>query len=222
MAIKTLDKLINKLDGFEIIGDVIALILVENITRQKILAIEESLDPALWDIKIFRERNNPLESFRDNEDAVPEINIWVDTIDFPKAKSDDIERQLSSTIYNIDCYALGTAENVIGGGHTPGDEAAAVNVSRTVRLARNILMAAQNRYLQNQGLVWGRWINSITFYQPEFNTNNALQLQAARIRFNADFNEFSPQFEGETLETVFTELKLAEDGSILSEVEINY
>jgi len=187
VAIKTLNKLINKRDSFEIMGDVIAQILVENIAEQKRLAVEENLDPSLWDVKVFRERHNPIETFRDNAEAAPVVNVWIDSTDYPKSKSDSIERQLSSTLYNIDCYALGTAENVLGGGHNPGDLEAAINIGATVRLVRNILMAAQNLYLQKQGLVWGRWISAVTFYQPEFNNNKAVQVQTARIIIKAKF-----------------------------------
>lgn len=222
MAIKTIDKLIDKLDGFEMVGDLIAQILVDNTAEQQVLAIAAGKDPALWDLKIFRERSNPIENFRADELAAPVVNIWVDSSDYPMSKSDTVERQMSSTLYNIDCYALGVATDVDGEGHEPGDENAALNVHRTVRLVRNILMAAQNRQLQNREFIWGRWINSLTFYQPEFNNKNALHVQAARFIFKVDFNEFSPQFDGATLETVFTELIHAEDGSILSEVQIDY
>jgi hypothetical protein len=126
-----------------------------------------------------------------------------------------VERQRASITFNIDCYGYGLSEDVPAGGHIAGDQAAAINCMRAVRLVRNILMASEYTYLTHQGLVGRRWINSITSFQPPIDAKNLQQVVAARISFEVLCNEFSPQYEGPPLELVSVQVQRAGDGAVL-------
>lgn len=223
-----IEQLIDKKDGFEVVRDVIAHILEVEITNQRKLAVEANKEnPDQWSFDVRRERSNPIEEFRnlareDSKNSKPVINVWYDNSAFPRGRGNVVNRQTSSSVFNIDCYGLGISENINGGGHVAGDEEAALNVQFCVKLVRNILMSSYYTYLGLQGFVGRRWVDSISAEQAEFNNNNGLHVRAVRIIFNVDFNEFSPQFEGETLEKAFIKLIRASDNKELSKVHFDY
>lgn len=215
--------LIDKQDNFELIRDQIAAILVTESTSQQALATAGGKDPALWKLRVFRERSNPWEQWRDGPaDTAPIVNVWYDNSGYDLAASDLIARQKTTAIFNIDCYGLGQSADDGAGGHVPGDRDAAFTVHRALRLARNILMAAEYTYLGLRGLVWRRWPQSITIFQPPSGENTAQQIVGARIAFEVQFDEFSPQFEPETLEYVSIDVLQAEDGELLAEADYDY
>lgn len=222
MAIQVLQSLIQKQDNFELIRDQIALILATEQANQQKLAEKKSLDSAPWSFKVYTERNNPLEDWREGESETPVVNIWFDQTQFTKARGNQVKDQHSVASYNIDCYAPGFSENEKGGGHLPGDEAASFNAQALGRLVRNILMSSVNTYLQLQGTVWARSGQSMTAFQPQFANNNGLKVEAIRFILNVEFNEKSPQYEGDPLEGLKVELKRAEDGQVLAELEFEY
>jgi len=220
MPIQTL---IDKQDNFEIIRDQIAAILVLESTSQQALAVLAAKDPDDWKLRVFTERANPWELFQDDgAEQTPIINIWYGSSNFDKASSNKMERQHSSSVYNIDIYALGISSDIPAGGHVPGDEDAALRVQAAIRLVRNILMASTYTYLGLQGLVWGRWPQSINVFQPQVEGRQAQQVIGGRIALTVDFNEFSPQYVPETLELVAIDVKRAEDGEIVLEADYDY
>jgi hypothetical protein len=220
--VDVLQSLIDKQDGFEVVRDQIAAILVAEVSNQMSLAATALKDPLLWKLRIYTERSNPWEQFQvqDVDDKSPIVNIWYESSTFPEGRGDVFERQQATGRFNIDVIAYGEASNNPAGGHEPGDLDAALNLARALRLVRNILMAGQNAYLQLQGDVGFRWPESITQYQPE--GTNASQIAAARIIFRADFNEFAPQYEGEILELVSAEVIRKEDGEVVLTADYEY
>ncbi len=221
MAVELIDTLIDKQDTFEIVRNQIAGILVAEIKNQETKAIAAKKPPEDWNLRIFTERSNPWEQFLDT-DSSPLINIWYDNGNFPESKGNTVERQAHEATYNIDCYAVAVSAENPAGGHKPGDREAAFEVQKAVRLVRNILMSAVNTYLQLRGTVWGRWIQSITIFQPELDSTAAQQVIGARIAFRVTFNEFSPQVTPETLELVTVDVKRTEDGLIVLEADYEY
>ncbi len=215
--------LIDKQDNFEIIRDKIALILATETANQQILATAAAEDPKLWKFRIFSERTNPWEQFlNDQTDQSPLVNVWYDNSNFDGKASNIMERQKATGVFNIDCIGFGTSEDVIAGGHKAGDEEAALNLQRAIRLVRNILMAAEYTYLELRGVVWKRWVQSITQFQPEIDKRSVQQIVGARIAFQVDFNELAPQVAEETLELVTVDIKRAENGEILVEADYSY
>jgi predicted outer membrane repeat protein len=225
MAVDVLQTLINKTDNVEVIRDQIGAILLAEVNNQMALATAASLDPDDWKLRIFTEASNPWEQFLETPvtDKSPIVNIWFDSETFNQSSSNIMQRQKAEAIYNIDCYGYGESEEeTVGGGHTPGDKTAALESARAIRLVRNILMAAQNTYLQLRGLVWGRWPMSINAFQPERGVDGAQKIVASRLSFGVAFNEFSPQYVPVKLNYVAIDVYRADDGQLYFEHDFDY
>jgi hypothetical protein len=219
MAISTL---IDKQDSFEMVRDQIAAILATEVASQMQLATDAGKDPANWKLRIFTERSNPWEQLLDDQtNRSPIVNIWYDNSIFSPGKSNVLERQASESVYNIDCYGYGLSRDD-GAGHIPGDKDAAFEVQRGLRLLRNILMAAEYTYLGLRGLVWQRWPQSITVFQPVLDGQQMQQIVGARLSLRVAFNEFSPQVEPVILELLSVDVIRAEDGEIVLQADYDY
>jgi hypothetical protein len=219
----TIDTLIDKQDGFEIVRDVIATILKAEIASQMSLATAGGKDPELWDIRIFTERSDAWEQWlNDQSDTRPICNVWYDGSDFPQGSGNVVRDQKSEGVFNIDVYGYGQSADDGATGHTPGDKEAAFECHRGIRLIRNILMAALYTYLSLRGTVWKRWIQSVRIFQPEYNGQAIQNVVAARISFGVDFSEFSPQVTAETLEYISITTKRLEDGEIVLVVDYDF
>lgn len=215
--------LIDKQDSFEIVRDQIAAILATEVASQMALASAAAKDPNEWKLRIFAERSNPWEQFLNEQtDRSPIVNVWYDNSSFDMGASNISERQKTEAVFNIDCYGYGVSSDTVGAGHTPGDEDAALEVQKAIRLVRNILMAAEYTYLGLRGLVWQRWPQSITVFQPPIDGRTIQQIVGARIAFRVVFNEFSPQFDLNMLELVSVNVLRAEDGEIVVEADYDY
>lgn len=220
--INVLPDLIDKQDTFEIVRDQIAGILVLETINQQNLAIAAAKDPLLWKLRVYAERSNPWEVFLNEPvDKSPVVNIWFDSGSYDPGASTTMERQKCDAIYNVDCYAYGESLDTVGG-HDPGDKLAALNAHRTLRLCRNILMAAENTYLQLRGTVWSRWMNTITAFQPQFDDQHVQKIAGARLALKVEFSEFSPQIPLEVLEYLSAVFKRAEDGQIILQTDYDY
>ena len=230
----TLPFLIDKQDGFEIVRDQIGLLLVENQAAQVALATTASKpDPDEWKLRVFLERSNPWEQFTNApEDAVPDqspiVNVWYESGSFPTAKGNTIARQDHEGTFNIDVYGWGLATELSGGGHTPGDLDAALIAQRGTRLCRNILLSAQNAYLQlrqNQRpdvAVGMRWVQSITSFQPEIQNESAHAIVGIRLALRVQFSEFAQQAdETNLLDFIAVDIHRASDGMLIAEADFD-
>jgi hypothetical protein len=216
-------ELIDKQDNFEVIRDQIAAILATEVANQMALATAGGKDPDNWKLRIFSERSNPWEQLLNEQvDRSPIVNVWFDNSNFDPAASNISERQKTEGVFNIDCYGYGISSDEVGGGHNPGDKEAAFEVHKALRLVRNILMAAEYTYLGLRGVVWQRWPQSITVFQPQLDGRQMQQIVGARLAFRVVFNEFSPQVPAETLELVSVDVKRTEDGEIVVEADYDY
>lgn len=219
----TLQALIDKQDAVEIVRDQIAALLKLEFTNQMALATQAGKDPTLWDVAVYSERSNPWEQIlNDTQGSKMWVNVWWDASNFNKSASDPVKGQKSETVFNVDCYGSAVAADDGSTGQLPGDREAAFVMQRCVRLVRNILMAGENTYLQLRKTVWGRWINSATTFQPQMDGNAVQQAVAARLSFGVDFSEFSPQYEGQPLELLTTQVERAEDGEIIVVADFDY
>jgi len=215
--------LIDKQDNFEIIRDQVAAILKLESTSQQALAIAAGKDQALWKLRVYRERANPWESVRDQQDDLsPIINVWFDNASFDDGSSNISERQKSETVINIDCVGFAVSSPDGQGGHQPGDREAAFAVQRAIRLVRNILMASEYTYLGLRGLVWKRWPQSITTFQPQQDGRSTVRAVGARISLRVDHNEFSPQYQGQELELLTAQVTETNSGEIVILAEYDY
>ena len=221
MTAPLIDRLITGQDSSEIVRDQIAAILLAESASQQALAplAVPPADPEDYKLRVFVERTNPWAEWIDSpeEDPAPKIpivNVWVDSITYDMASSNVVERQKAVVVYNIDVYGYGLAEDVPGGGHAVSDEQAAIEAQRAARLCRRILMAATYTYLGLRGTVWRRWPQSMTFFQPQIDARPVSRVQAARIAFQVDMNEWSPQVHGEPLEALVATVKRSPNGEI--------
>lgn len=196
-------ELIVKRDNVEIIRDQIAAILAVELANQKLLSGNLPY-PA-----VFIERSNPWGQFIEAEAAMPPvINVWFDSASFDESSSNVVERQKCEAVFNIDCYGAGVSQDdgTPGGGHHAGDLQAALECQRAVRLARNILMAGAYTYLGLRGLVWKRFPQTISMFQPQMDNRGVQRIVGARLALQVHFNELSPQVQGEPLETLMVEI----------------
>lgn len=216
-------ELIDKQDNFEVIRDQIAAILATEVASQMALAVTAGEDPDLWKLRIFSERSNPWEQLLNEQvDRSPIVNVWFDNSTQDPGAGTTVERQKTQGVFNIDCYGYGISSDEAGGGHNPGDKEAAFVLHRALRLVRNILMAAEYTYLNLRGVVWQRWVQSITVFQPELDGRQMQQIVGARLAFRVIFNEFSPQVPAETLELVSVDVERTEDGEIVAQADYDY
>lgn len=215
----TISELIDKTDNVELVRNQIAAILANETVSQQALAVADAQDPILWTLRIFLERANPWHEFieaPDNQTAesTPIVNVALDNWSLDGRASNVVERQKVTAVYNIDCYGYGKSQDTFAGGHEPGDQVAAEECHRAIRLVRNILMSADYTYLLMRGTVWQRWIDSVTMFQPQIDGQNVQQVIAGRIAFRVSFNELSPQIPTETLEYVANTIKRKETGQV--------
>lgn len=214
--------LIDGPDTSEIVRDKIAEILVTEQAAQQALATAAAEDPRLWELRVFVERSDPWSEFQavgeDQLDVAPIINVAVDNLTYDASASNQISRQKTTAIYHIECYGYGIAK-AEGAGQSPGDLLAALTLQRAVRLVRNILMAGEYTYLDLRGTIWRRWIRSIQFFEPSFDTRAIQHVLAARIAFEVGFNELSPQVSGEILEAIGVTVRRTEDGEIVLQAD---
>jgi hypothetical protein len=186
-------------DNVEVIRDQIAAILKVELANQAI--ITGNPQP-----RVFLERSNPWGQFIEGDLApLPIINVWFDTLSYDGAAGNIVERQKAEATFNIDGYGYGVSVED-GSGHTPGDQTATLEAQRALRLARKILMSAHYVYLGLRGLVWKRWPQSLSMFQPQMDGRTAQHVVAGRLSFTVQFNEFSPQIVGEPLETLSIEV----------------
>jgi len=223
----TIASLINKQDGFEIVRDQIAAIIALESASQQALAHTAGENKALWKMRVFTERSGPFEEWLNPEDLrgvdkSPIVNIWYDNGSFPMNKGNTVERQLHEATFNVDCYGVGFSADDPSGGHVAGDQEAAIEAQRAVKLIRNILMASEYTYLGLRGTVWRRWPQSITVFQPQIDGRPVQRVVGARISLRVDFNEFSPQAVPETLELLSVNVKRSETGEVLAVANFDY
>lgn len=205
----TIATLIDKVDNVELVRDKLAEILVLEVASQKALALAASptpKDPRLWDLRVFVDRSNPWADYIDAEtgdvlDAIPVVNISLDSETFDARRGDTVERQTAAATFNVDVYGYGVSEET-DDGHTAGDARAKAEALRAMRLVRNILMSAEYTYLGLRGIVARRWPSTITLFDIEVDSRTVAHVCAARLELAVDLLEFSPQVQGEALELI--------------------
>ena len=216
-------ELIDKQDAVEIVRDQIAAILALEVASQMSLATAAGKDPELWKLRVFQERATPWENLPSKtQDRSPIVNVWWDSCTFDMSASNVVGRQKSSASINIDCYGYGKSANNPGGGHVAGDQSAAEVAQRAVRLVRNILMAGEYTYLGLRGVVWRRWVDNISIFQPQQDSENVHHIVGARLSFRVEFNEYSPQVQPVTLELLSVDVKRTENDEIVVEADYDY
>jgi hypothetical protein len=196
------------LDNVEIVRNQLASILKVELANQAVLTGEPQP-------RVFLERSNPWGMFLEGGTTEPPIiNVWFDTLTYDGAASNIVERQKADATYNIDCYGYGISVED-GSGHVPGDQKASLECQRALRLVRRILMSGHYTYLALRGLVWKRWPQSVSMFQPQIDGRAVQNVVTGRFALSVSFNELSPQVTGEPLETLSVEVYRALTGELL-------
>lgn len=217
--------LIDKFDSFELVRDKVGAILVEETAKQKELALAAGKDPQRWALRIYSERSNPWSEFIGPESAdeadepaddgvdrtTPIVNVWFDQSSIILARSNVVERQTMLGVINVDCHGCGNT-SATSEGHDPGDARASLEAQRCARLVRNILMSAAYTYLDLRGTVGRRWVQSIQVFQPPIDGRTVQHVVGARVALHVEFNELSPQVEGQPLELISVGVQRHPDG----------
>jgi hypothetical protein len=211
----TITALIDKYDNYELVRNEIAAILLAETSSQQALATAAGKDPTLWAFDVYLERFNPWERYiNDRTEKTPIVNVWYDSDTTDLGASELISRQKHDGIFHIDCYGRGIARSDGGAGHVPGDRDAVLEAQRVTRLVRNIIMASTYTYLNMRGVVWRRYVQNRMIFQPSDNQRPVQQVMAGRLTLAVEYNETSPQYEGDTLELISAEVSRADDGKV--------
>lgn len=215
--------LIDRSDNFEVVRDQIAaILLVESQSQVALATAAGKPDPSQWKLRIFTERSNPWDEWPDAEgsnsegiDFTPLVNVSFDSDTFDKSKGNVVSQQRADGVFNVDVYGHGISASDGSTGHVPGDQAAALEAARALRLVRSILLAAAYVNLGLRGVVADRWVGSRTSLQPAQGDRPVQHVMAARLALQVSYLEFAPQNEGVgTLELVSTSFKRADNGEI--------
>ena len=221
-----IETLIDKQDSFEIIRDEIAAILLIEKENQKTLAKEVGKDKDLWDFDVYTERSLPWELIEDADGKiikqVPLVNVFFDQFAPNDQASNTVDRQLNTGQFQIDCVSAKNTKRLQNRSLVSGDELAARDAQRILKLVRNILMSSVYTYLGLRGVVTKRMIQSATIFQPNINDKPAQRVMVARIQLNVEYYEFSPQAIPVELELVSAQCTRAEDGLIYFENDFDY
>lgn len=217
--------LIDKVDTFEIVRDKVAQILAEESASQMALAVAAGRNPQEWKLRVFAERGNPWEQFLNDPnttDTSPVVNVWFSDDNFPMGKGGVVSRQGAVGTINVDCIGFGTSAPDGSGGQYSGDEVAARESQRGLRLVRNILMASNYTYLDLRGIVAQRWTLSRTTFQMPAADQAVQKISGSRLALQVEYTEDAPQWQGQPLEVVAIDLVRSGTGQILAQLEYDY
>lgn len=219
--------LIDKQDSFEKVRDQISAILAIEEAQQRVFAAAAAEDPEQWRLNVYLERTNPWEQFINAPEAgggpanqfAPLVSVWFENSSFPRNAGNTHEWQTCDAAFNIDIYGIGIAETDGATGHRPSDLTAALNAQRGLRLVRNILMSGYYVDLKLPGVVGTRWIDSVQSFQPQFEQRPTQHVIAIRAVLAVKMNEYAPQYEGVTLETLIATVEREDSGYVYFNAE---
>lgn len=206
--------LITEPDGHEKVRDQIALVLATEFAAQFALS---GNDPR-YDVDIYLERFNPWDRATSTDTIKPLINVWYESSIFEKQGS-TVRAQRSDGSFNIDVYGFGYSQDDGGTGQIVGDKFAALQSQDVAGIARRILMSSQYTYLgsarkENQ-FVFGRWVDSMTAFQPQLETRPGIHVSAVRLVLGVHYKVDSPQATGDIIEITNTKIFRDEDGKLI-------
>lgn len=212
--------LITERDGFEVVRDRLPEILAMETAAQQAQATAQSLNPDDWKFKVYSERTTPWEMFLGaTPDTTPVVNITYDGGTFDKGRSNLNVRQNTTSLFNVDCYGCDHARET-GGGHIPGDEAAAFEVHRIGRIIRRILMHPDYRNLGLETTYCNtRWLRSREVFAPRNAGIPLNKVLGMRLQLEVNHNEEITLAEEPTLAGFNVKFRHEPDGEVIAELE---
>lgn len=195
MAQYEVNELLSTPDNIEIVRDQIAGILALELIHQYELAqaIPDLKSPEDYSVRVYIENDEPW-AVQDEQNPFPAINIVFDR--FVIDSDDGSNDRIIKATYFIDCYTAGNYDSEGFAGRV-----AKIKSLKTARLVRNILQAANYRYLKLRGVVNSQKIISCVSGVVK-DTEGAVKIGVQRITLEAEFHETSPQVESDALEAL--------------------
>lgn len=198
-------------DAVDIVGDLIATVLLEESANQIALAVlagatQEEAE-AIYKLRVFRERWAPWDIWNevDNAFIAPVVDIWIEGENRDTSTGNSIETQKYNGNFNIDVYGYGRARGDGAGGQVAADKDANSERNRGRKWVRRYLTAAPNIYLRQQTLpagertVWNTSMGNFEYFVPAVENLPVPRVKAVRAQFTVGYNELSPQIDGEPL-----------------------
>jgi hypothetical protein len=218
---------LNDPDVTALARDAIAAILLDELTNQQTLAVNDG-DPADdWRIDVYLERSNTWDQWVEQRDGsqFPFVNIHMGDLEYERQGS-TVDAQRLKVDYHIDLYTFGITRDDPAGGHIPGDRTAAFEALRWQGIIRAILMSAQYTYLGSprRSAQWcfGRWVASAQPFQPQIQNRSVIHGIATRITLETRLRVREPQWSGEPLDELSVQIKRDGDGKVLFDSEFTY
>jgi len=220
-------ELIEGPDGHEVVTAAIGAALVTEIAEQQVLAVNDGKNPEAWRADVYTNRMKSFDTRVEGDDLAPIINVWFQSGNYEKQGS-TVRAMRGDGTWNIDIYGFGkSTRNTDNGGQEAGDKAAKDAADHWLGLVRRILMSAQYTYLgsprANTGpdpsllnqFCYGRWVESITAFQPELETRAAITCVGSRVALGVHYLVDSPQLAGTVFEILSSKVYREEDGRLL-------
>ena len=208
------NELLNEPDNVEIVRDQVAGILALELLNQHELAEATPDLPAKqdYDVKVYIENDEPW-AVQDEENPFPAIKVSFDKylIDTDDGSND----RIVNAVYNIDCYAAGNYD-----GEGFAGRIAKIKSMKIARFVRNILQAANYRYLKLRGIVNNQHIASCKSGIIR-DSEGAVKVGVQRIALEVEFHEHSPQVVSDVLEEMNLTCNSA-TGEILLNIKEEY
>jgi len=217
--------LIDKEDNFEKIRDEIAAILAKETVNQQNLATLAGKDSKLWKFDVFTERSRVWESLLDTEvPRFPVVNVWFDSENFAGNQSFNALLQTAEDgIFNIDIFTVALNKKEVATGYITADRQSVLDAQRIMRLVRNILFSVppNNKepgedytFLNMRGVVALRRIQSITFFQPEYE-KQAVHIGAARLALAVKYTETALEGPDQDFELIQADTITTDGGQVI-------
>jgi hypothetical protein len=216
--------LIDSPEGFELVRDQIAVVLATEQALQVAEATSQGKpDPSLWKLRVYKERSDPVEVFRDGDepDLSPVVNVWYDNSGTALNAGDLATKQMANSQINVDIIGYSRAKKD-GTGHLPGDELSALTAQRGARLVRRILMHGKYRYLDLNGVVGRRYVLTRTSFQPSSGGRPVQSAVGVRLTFMVDHIETVDLQTYPEIEQIFVTHKFEPDGAVILEQDISF
>lgn len=219
-----IEELIPQPQSYEIVRDRIAEIIAATSAHQMAIAADKGEDPALYALRVFTERSNPIGewTFTEDDDPTPIVNVIFSSMSVGGMDGDVVRRQSYEGTYHIDCYGYSVSFETEDHEFISADEYSAREAQRAAGLVRAILMAGQYTYLgfPRGTRVGRRWIGSMTAFERQADERSVQSIQGVRVTLSVRLEETSPQVQGVPLEGIDIAITRDKDGQILAELEI--
>lgn len=221
--------LIQGQDGFEAVRDAVANILATESVNQMVQAeewnaanpTEPQLNPEDWRIRVFSERSNAVEMYRD-ADYVDSfiVNVFYDSSNTVLSQSVQGNQVTTSRIM-IECLATGVSEETADG-HIPGDHIAFTRSHMVARICRRILMRSVYRQLALPSIVRNRNMVNRKAYRPNQQNVPVEHVAGVAMQFDVSHNEGFDFEQLSLAEGALVTIRREPNGQIIAQADYDW